>query len=179
MTKKASRLRNVTKQITLIPLVAALVFAFSNKAVNAQSVEEMSLSELIAALSAKVDATDSFSSDEQKALSELVKKLRIKMPPPPPKPKKVKTPPPPPVKIDTEKLMETNKKYNTKVKAYNKIPATEENKNKLHKEYTVITKLKIQLDQLYEETYAKVKNPPPPPPRLRMPETPGERLSNN
>lgn len=187
MTKNTTRLHSVLKKLALVPLMAALVFAFSIRTAPAQ-VQSMSLTELIEALDKKMESIDSLTAEEQEALSRLVEKMRKKlhMPPLPPisepwSPQKIRKrfpfilrAPASSSRNDSIAIAQISKKYNRSVQTYLDIKPTEGNIEKLKATYKQIQHTIDSYGGLYMEISKKHKNNPPPP--FLMPLEPEERI---
>ncbi|MBN2731821.1 MAG: M56 family metallopeptidase [Balneolaceae bacterium] len=169
MTKRSARWIITGKKLALIPILAGLIFAFSTHKTTAQTVRQMSLTELINAVSERMDAVDSLTDTEQQQLRSLVSKMQKKLRPEAP-------PPPPPPVNKTDKPEKTLNKiiesYKEQVKYYNGIRATEANVEKLNDSYEKV----MSLYRTIKEYQNKISDNPPPPPK---PAPPAERIAKD
>ncbi len=180
MTKKSVRLKKLCKQLALIPVLTGLLFLFSTT-VEAQSVEEMTLQELMEAAIEKIELTDSLSAKEQEKLNELILKMRRKLNPaplpPPPKLNKVNLPAPPNAsQQEINRFNELEVKYRRNFKNYMSIEPNGGNREELENAYQKITSLANEYWDLYREVSKKYQDNPSPAPPVLVPNSPNERL---
>ncbi len=170
ITKQSTRLRTVCKQFTLIPLLAGLVFMFSTANAQAQKVDDLSITELMDAIHAKMETTKSLSGDEKQKLQHLIEQMQQKLM----QVDKPKNPPPPPPvpKNDPKAALEAVlQSYQDHIRTYNNISAIPENKQRLNTLYERAMSLHNEIDKLQKEIHTQ--DPPPPPP---IPLSPKERI---
>lgn len=164
MTKKSTRLRTVSKQLALIPVLAGLIFAFSTRTITAQDVSSMSITELMEAVEAKMYSVDELSDNEKEDLNRLVTKIQREL--------NVKVPPPPPplsVSLSPEEALQAlTDSYSEQTSYYSSIKPMERNRDKLEASYEKVLILYKEVDKL--EKKIDPKNPPPPPPKPLSPD---------